>query len=222
MLLGVRWSFGLLGLALGCTLRGDGERGSVTRELPVFAAIELFDGFDATVTVDPSLPADAKVALEVSGDDNALHRLFTVVHSGSTLSVAVDPNHLTELDLTPAIEARVPALTRAHAEDTTGLEIFGAMGELRVAARESATVTLHGAAPLTLHAEASGQASLIVAGEGPLLELVVDGAATVDARDFTASRVTVHARGDGPITVCATAEIKIVGAGAEQVELECE
>ncbi len=217
----MRWSVGLLGLTLGCTLRGDGELGSVTRELPVFAAIELFDDFDAIVTVDPGLPAAASVAVEVSGDDNALHRLFTVVHGGATLSVAIDPNHLTELDLTPAIAASVPALTRAYAEDTTGLEIFGVRGELDVVARESATITLHGAAPLTLRAAASGRASLIVAGEGPLLELVVDGAATVDASDFTARRVTVHARGDGAVRVCAAEEIKIVGAGAEQVALAC-
>lgn len=221
MLAGVRAPALLAALLLACTLRGDGERVADTRELPPFAEIEVFDLFAVTVTVDPDLPADEPVEVTVTGDGNALGRLFTLVHGEQILSVGVDPNELTTLSMTPEVEASVPALTRAYAADATTLEVVAPRGELTVTVLESAELAVSDAEQLTLHATVQGDAALLVAGAGPLLELVVEDGATVDARRFYAEKVVVRARGDGEVAVCATAEFTVLGAGASRVTLAC-
>lgn len=208
-------------LAVACTLRGDGVRADETRELPVFTTLEVFDGFAATITVDPSSPAQGPVAVTVSGDANALQRLFTVWHGEGALSVAIDPNRLTSLSLSPTLEATVPGLGRAYAADTTVLEILGAAGELSLEVREWATLAVTGASAASVTAEAHENATLILAGEGPTLTLTVEDAATVDARDFRAIRVTVEAHGTGQIEVCAVGLLTVRGPGASRVLRVC-
>ncbi len=212
----------LAALGLACTLHGDGRPVTIKRKLPGFTTVEVFDNFTTQLTIDPALSEDAAIWVSLTGEANALRRLFTLVHGEGTLSVAVDPNKLTELNVTPELRARVPALQRAYAEDEAVLEISGAGGELSLAARESATVTLDAAAGLTLTASVLDEAHLIVVGEGPALTLNVEGGATVDAGSFSAAKVTVIARGDGEVRVCATAAITIRGPGSPQVVLACE
>lgn len=207
-------------LGLACTLRGDGERVVEVRELPVFSVIEVFDGFVTTVFVDPALSAEEPLALSVSADGNAMRRVFTELHGEGTLSVAVDPNHLTRLSLTPEIEVTVPALRRAYVADTTVLEVIGARGELSLEALGSATLDVAGTG-VTLTATAREDATLILAGDGPALTLEVYDAATVDARGFHAAEVVVYARGVGEVRVCASERLTIRGIGAEFVTRAC-
>jgi hypothetical protein len=218
----MRWSLSLACLALACTLRGDGEEGSATRELAVFTGIEVFDGFTATVTVDPATPVvDGKVEVRVTGDSNALERLFTVLHAVATLSAGVDPNHITELSLTPGLSTTVPALRSGYVADTSTLEVFGASGELTLSVHEAGSLMVHDGELLSVTATVVDDGLLTLAGSGPLLELVVEGAAAVEAGAFAAAKVVVHARGTGSVRVCATEAITILGAGAELVEFDC-
>ncbi len=208
-------------LGLACTLRGDGERMLEERELPAVTVVEVFDNFVTTVVVDPALFVDDPVELTVSADGNALRRIFTVLHGEATLSISVDPNHMTRLSLTPAVDLTVPALRRGYATDTTVLEVVGAQGELSLEARESANLSLTGAQGVTLTAAAHERATLVLAGDGPSLTLETRDAATVDAHEFRAAEVIVYAHGEGDIRVCATERITIRGAGAEFVTLDC-
>jgi hypothetical protein len=192
----------------------------VVRELPAFSVIEVFVGFVTTVLVDPALDAAEPVALSVSADGNAMERIFTEMHGEGTLSVAVDPNTLTRLSLTPEIEVTVPALRRAYAADTTVLEVQGAQGELSLAALGSATLDVAGTG-VTLTATAREDATLILAGDGPTLTLEVYDAATVDARGFRAAEVVVYARGEGEVHVCAGDRLTIRGVGAGLVTRAC-
>lgn len=207
-------------VGLACTLHGDGEFADEVRELPIFTGIEVFDGFGATVTVDPTLVGQTTVDVTVGGDSNALARLFTVLHREGLMSVGVDPNELTELNLAPTLMTRVPALRSAYVEDTSTLEIHGASGDLALVVHESGAVMLHDAEALRVTATVTEDGLLTVAGSGPALELVVEGAATVDAGAFAGAVVTVRARGTGAIRVCATESLTIYGSGASVV-LDC-
>ena len=82
-------------LGLGCTLRGDGERLVETREREPFTALEVFDGFVATVYVDADLRPEDPVMLTVSADGNALRRIFTERARGGH---AVDRGRPEQLD----------------------------------------------------------------------------------------------------------------------------
>lgn len=211
--------FACLGVA--CTLHGDGELASKPRELPLFTGIEVFDGFTATVTVDPTRDPDAPVDVIVGGDRNALGRLFTVVHEPGLLSAGVDPNQLTELSLGPTLTTVVPALRSGYVEDTSTLEVFGARGELALVVHESGSVMVHDGEALAVTATVIDDGVLTLAGSGPSLALVVEGAATVDAGALQVADVVVRARGTGSIRVCATATFKVYGSGADQVVLDC-
>ena len=181
----------LPGLALTCTLTGDGEPGLETRVLPVFDAVEVFDDFVVTLEVDAAMAAAESVVVEFSGDANALGRLFAAVHAVDTLSLGVDPNHLTELMLVPGASARVPALRRVYAEDASALAVSGAREALEIELHEQATLTVQGGAAVAVAAIASDDAALTLTGEGPSLTLVVSGRARVDAGSFAAETVRV-------------------------------
>ena len=213
----------LVCLGLACTLRGDGEFAEVVRELPVFMGIEVFDGFTATVTVDPAAPVvEGVVEVSVGGDGNALGRLFTVLHGDATLSAGVDPNELSALSLGPTLTATVPALRSGYVEDTSTLVIDGARGELALVVHDAGSAMVRAGEVLRVTATVIDDGLLTLAGGGPALELVVEGAATVDAGAFAAAAVTVRARGTGAVRVCATETIEIFGSGAGQVELGCD
>ncbi len=211
----------LPGLALACTLTGDGEPGLETRVLPVFDAVEVFDDFVVTLEVDAAMAAAESVVVEFSGDANALGRLFAAVHAVDTLSLGVDPNHLTELMLVPGASARVPALRRVYAEDASALTVSGAREALEIELHEQATLTVQGGAAVAVAAIASDDAALTLTGEGPSLTLVVSGRARVDAGSFAAETVRVEHDGTGEVVVCATSTIVIRGSGAAQVRLSC-
>jgi hypothetical protein len=210
-----------LACALACTLTGNGVPGVETRALPVFDAVEVFDGFAVTLAVDATMAAAESIAVEVSGDANALGRLFAAVHAVDTLSVGVDPNHLTELERVPGASARVPALRRVYAEDGSVVEVSGARGALEIELREAATATVQGDGALAVEAVAAGDAVLELGGQGPSLNLVVSGRATVDASAFAAEAVRVEHDGTGEVVVCATTTIVIRGTGAALVRLRC-
>lgn len=212
----------LPGLALACTLHGNGEPGEETRSLPVFDAVEVFDNFTVTLAVDATMAAPEAIDVQLRGDANALERLFAAVHAEDTLSVAVDPNTLTELDLAPALSAVVPALKRVYAEDRAALAVSGAREALAVELHESASMTVQAEEAVAVDVIADGDAGLELRGQGPSLNIVSSGNVMIDASAFVAEEVRVEHQGEGEILVCATATFVKIGAGAERVRLVCD
>lgn len=206
---------------LACTLTGDGELGTETRSLPAFDAVEVFDDFAVKLAVDGTLAAMEPIMAELGGDANALDRLFAVVHAVDTLSLGVDVHDLTRLSQTPTMSARVPALRRIYAEDNSTLQISGAREVLAIELHEAASSTVQGDAALAVEVVAGEDAALVLAGEGPSLNIVVSGRATIDAGGFVARAVRVEHHGSGEVVVCATATIVILGPGAAKVRLDC-
>ncbi len=212
----------LLGcVALACTLDGDGRRVSKSRFImQYFDAIEVFDSFETDVVVDDTLQVGIGMAVKVSGEGNALDRLFIGVHAEQTLSAGVDPNHLTSLTLAPTLGVRIPVLVKLYADDRTITTVTGGTGEILVEAHDRAVVNMGGAEAASLTVEASDDAAVTLAGAGPALKISATGAASVDAQGFRADSVTVDAQGSGTIVVCSVAEPVITGDGA--VERRCD
>lgn len=205
---------------LACTLRGDGESASQTRLVRYFEAIEVFSNFSAEIVVDPRLPTGGKLDITIRGDSNALGRLFSGVHEPETLSVVVDPNHLTKLDLQPELAARIPRLALLFAADQAEVAVTGVTGALTVGVTHDAAVAVDGtAAEVTVDAEDDG--SVALAGDGPSLTISARDAAGVDAAGFRAGTATVDAQGTGTIVVCADGEVRVDGPGAAKVERRC-
>jgi len=212
----------LLGcVALACTLDGDGRRISKSRFImQYFDAIEVFDSFETDVVVDPTLQVGIGMAVKVSGEGNALDRLFVGVHGEQTLSAGVDPNHLTSLTLAPTLGVRIPVLVKLYADDTTITTVTGGTGEILIEAHDRAVVSLAGADAASLTVEASDDAAVSLAGAGPALKISATGAASVDAQAFLADSVTVDAQGSGTVVVCSAAEPVVTGDGV--VKRRCD
>ncbi len=211
---------GIFACTLACTLTGDGEAGTETRSLPAFDAVEVFDDFAVVLAVDGTLAAADPIVIELGGDANALDRLFAVVHAVDTLSLGVDVHDLTRLSQAPTMSARVPALRRIYAEDNSTLQISGAREALAIELHEAASSTVQGDA-LAVEVVADEDAALVLAGEGPSLNIVVSGGATIDAGGFTARAVRVEHHGTGEVVVCATEMLVVVGPGGAKVRLDC-
>lgn len=200
--------------ALACTLDGDGERESVSRLITEdFDAVEVFNTFQTTIGVDASLPSGISRTVRLSGDSNALDHLFVGVHAERTLSAAVDPNNLVSLSLRPELAISIPALVKLYADDQTTTTVTGGTGEIRVEAHDQAVVLLAETAMASLTVEAADDAIVTLTGAGPVLTIVVSGAAAVDAQGFAADRVVVDARGSGTVFVCSAAEPEVTGDG---------
>lgn len=212
---------GLVCWLAACTLRGDGELASEDRVMDYFDTVEVFDGFRAEIAVDPTLLVGAELHITVSGDSNALGRLFTGVHEVATLAVGVDPNHLTELDVQPEVQARLPVLKKVHVADAAAATVSEATGELLLSLEDEGTAVVSEVTAGVVTVKAVGASSLELSGEGPSLEISASGAAGVDARAFNAAKVTVDAQGSGTIVVC-TQDLTIGGPGEAMVEVRCE
>jgi hypothetical protein len=217
----VRGAFLIAGLALACTLRGDGERASETRILEFFNVVEVFDTFVAQLVVDPSLPLGDDLDVVVSGDANALERLFLGVHEVDTLSVGVDPNHLTKLALPPEVELRLPVLVKLHAANASRVDVTGGTGEIEIESHDDAAVVLQSATLAALMVSASDDSVVTLAGDGPSLKISTTGAARVEAQGFRAASVTVDAQGSGAVVVCSTGDLTVEGPGEAMVEARC-
>jgi hypothetical protein len=188
---------------------------------PFFNAVEVFDGFAVEISVDAALTVGDAIHVDVSGDANALERLFTGVHAVDTLSVGVDPNHLTELSRTPTLAARIPELVKLLVADQASAAVTGATGEIAIEARGAGAAEV-GATAASLTVTAIDEATVTLVGDGPSLKISVRGAASVAAQGFRADTVVVDAQGSGSVVVCSAGALAVEGSAAAMVEMRCE
>lgn len=211
----------LLLLLAGCVLHGDGARVEIERRVPRFHAIEAFGAFEVHVVVDPELGASKTLPLRVSGDRNALDRLFTEVHGEGVLSIAVDPNLRTELELVPVVTLEVPALTRVHAREAAQVSIVGARGELEIETWAESAVRATELSEISAVVRARAQSEVTLAGAGPSLVVEVGEVAVVQAERLAADAVQVRVSDEGAAAVCSVGEAPEISGAAGQVEVVC-
>lgn len=200
----------ILALA-ACTLHGDGERGEIEREVPWFDALEVFGDFEIDVQIRPELGDSDVIVVRLTGDANALDRLFTVVHGEGTLTIAVDPSLLTELTLTPTATLEVPALTSVFAADRARVRLTGSGDALSVEATEEAAISARDLAGCTVTAAASTRGNVTLAGDGPFADLDAEGQALIDASAFRAEASSVHVDGDATVKLCSLTAPELSG-----------
>lgn len=209
----------LLALA-GCTLDGNGARAEIEREVPWFDALEVFGDFEVEVQVRPELGELDTITVRVSGDANALGRLFTQVHGDGTLTIALDPSLRTDLSLVPTATLEVPALTSVFTSDQARVTLTGGAPELALKATESSTIAALDLAGCTATASATGSGLVTLAGAGPFADLGAADQATIDASAFHADAAAVAVTDDATVHVCSLAAPEISGPAA-QVTAAC-
>lgn len=214
---------GILGLVAlaGCVLKGDGEVVAVDREVGWFDAIEVFGGFAVEVQVDAGLAGAETLTLEVEGESNLLERLFTAIHGEGVLSIAVDPNLLTEVTVPPKASLAAPELRGVYATDRAQVTVAGGGGALAIEAAEEAAITVTGLVAATAEIQARGSSAVVLAGAGPKLVVDAGDGASVDAGAFAAAEVEVTVAGTATVIVCSTGPAPTIAGEASQVTVRC-
>lgn len=219
----MRRTIATLALLAGCELKGDGVPGETVRTVPPFSQIEVFDDFQVTVTVRSELDPEADVTLRVTGDANALSRLFTEVHGDGVLSIANNPNLLQALKVIPTVTLEVPALVGVFATDRAVVRVHGASEALAIEAELTSVVEASELTQVAAHVTARDASYVMLAGAGPELAVVVADMAHVEASRLTAERATVTIEEGAPsVTVCTGGAPPAIVGEAERVTVACE
>ena len=219
----VRRTIATLALLAGCELKGDGTPAEAERTVPPLAQIEVFDDFEVTVTVRPELDPEADVTLRVTGDANALGRLFTEVHGDGVLSIAADPNLRQELALNPTVTLEVPALVGVFASDRAVVRVLGASGALAIEAELASLVEASELTEIAAAVVARDASRVTLAGAGPEVTITASDMAHVGASRLTAERASVTVDGESAsVTVCTSGAAPTIEGEAAQVTVACE
>ncbi|WAS93256.1 GIN domain-containing protein [Nannocystis punicea] len=218
----MRRTIAMFALLASCELKGDGVPAEAVRMVPPFTQIEVFDDFEVTVAVRPELDPEADVTLRVTGDANALGRLFTEVHGEGVLSIAVNPNLLQELKVIPTVTLEVPALVGVFATDRAVVRVSGASEALAIEAELSSVVEATELTAITADVVARDASYVTLAGAGPEVAIAVADMASVDASGLTVERAEVTIDGDSAnVKVCTSGEPPAIVGEAERVTIEC-
>lgn len=204
-----------------CALKGDGDLVEVSREVPPFTSIEVFDDFEVDVRVKPELGAEG-VTVRVTAEANLIDRVFTEVHGDGVLSIAVNPNLRTELTRTPAVTIAVPSLQGVFASDRAIVRVADARGALTIESEGSSVVEATGLTEVVAEVAARGTSDVALAGAGPRVTIEVSEGARVDASALAAEAALVTVAGvTASATVCTTGAAPEIAGEVERVTVEC-
>jgi hypothetical protein len=167
--------------------RGSGVSVTDDREVAPFSSIELAGANTVVIHVG------APLSLAVTGDDNLVGRVTTVVGAGR---LVIDNSGSFTTNAPMHIAVSVPSLD--------GVKLGGA-----------GTVTVEGVTSADFGAELAGDGTLAVSGTVQRVTAVLAGAGTLDLHDLVAIDGTAQLPGTGTIRIHATStlEATLTGTG---------
>jgi hypothetical protein len=159
----------------------DGSGVSVTddREVGPFARVELAGANTVEIHVG------APLSVAVTGDDNIVDRVTTVVRAGRLV-----------IDNTGSFTTEAPMLVAVSVPSLDSVELGGA-----------GTMTVDGVTSDEIHAELAGDGTLVVSGTVHRVTAVLAGAGTLDLHNLLATDGTAQLQGTGTIRVHATSTL---------------
>ena len=159
----------------------DGSGVSVTdhREVAPFATVELAGANTVVIHVG------APLSVAVTGDDNLVGRVTTVVRAGRLV-----------IDNTGSFTTKAPMHVAVSVPSLDGVELGGA-----------GTVTADGVTSADFSAELPGDGTLEVSGTVQRVTAVLTGTGTLDLHDLLATDGTAQLQGTGTIRIHATSTL---------------
>jgi hypothetical protein len=181
-------------VVVGCQLFGSGVRGSgkpktEQRTVPAFDQVSIEGSMHADIT------AGAPQLVELSGDDNIVPLIATVVKNND-LQIEPEQSISPKLDLT----ARVA---------TPKLTALAVSGSVQAAVR--------GIASDTFAIHTSGSTSVKASGATKRVTIHVAGSSSVDANELRAEDVTIDVSGSADVDVYATGVLDVHISGSARV-----
>jgi len=159
--------------------RGSGVSVADRREVASFTSVELAGANTVMIHVG------APLSVAVTGDDNLVGRVTTVVRAGRLV-----------IDNTGSFTTKAPMRVAVSVPSLDGVELGGA-----------GTVTIDGVASADLRADLVGDGTLVVSGTAQRVTAVLAGDGTLDLHDLVATDGTARLQGTGTIRVHATSRL---------------
>ena len=189
-LLAVAWVL-VVAVIVGIAIAGTSEAPSASstvgsgvsvtdhRAMAPFAMVELAGANTVVIHVG------APLSVAVTGDDNLVGRVTTVVRAGRLV-----------IDNTGSFTTRAPMHVAISVPSLDGVELGGA-----------GTVTIDGVTSADFSAELVGDGTLVGTGTVQRMTAVLSGAGTLDLHDLLATDGTAQLQGTGTIRVHATSTL---------------
>ena len=169
------------------TTRGSGVSVIDRREVAAFTSVELAGANTVVIHVG------APLSVAVTGDDNLVGRVTTVVEDGR---LVIDDFGTFTTNAPMHVAVSVPSLD--------GVELGGA-----------GTVTIDGVRSADFGADLAGHGTLVVSGAVQHVTAVLSGAGTLDLHDLLATDGTAQLQGTGTIRIHTTSvlDASLTGRG---------
>lgn len=168
--------------------RGSGVSATEPRNVSTFTDVELAGSNTVTIRVG------APPSVEVTGDDNLVGRVTTVVRTGRLV-----------IGNTGAFTTKAPMHIAVSLSSLDSVELSG-----------TGTVTVEGVASPQFAARLSGTGTLVASGTTQKLTAVLGDTGTLDLHDLVAVDVTAQLEGTGTIRIHATSTLDatLTGSGS--------
>lgn len=157
---------------VACPIPGDGVLTEERRQLPDFERLQVFDGFQLAVEVDP----EAAPEITLRGDRNLLARFQAEPSGEGQLSVSFAANRELRPGIIPAADLRAPPFGGLYIADDAAVALDGELAHLHLHTADEAAAELRGAAAsieIDHHSDGEIDAGqLIIAGDA---EVEIDG-----------------------------------------------
>jgi hypothetical protein len=217
-----RW-LGMLSLAsvlvVGCNImitdlgvpaiKGSGTLQEETRDLADFHGVEIGSALEATIRVGP------KGSIKVSGDDNLVPLVKTVVRDGRLVARVDSPGGVQPVKPLK-LTITTPSLDYVEGNGASRLDVTaGEAKSFAVEASGASTVAVKGVEASELGIQASGASRVTVAGKGRRLKIGASGASHVATPEIAAETVRADLSGASGAEVRASDAIEgdVSGAG---------
>ena len=214
-----------VGVATGCQgnfligpppVAGSGVSKEETRAVDAFHALDAGNALQVIVSVT----SGAKPGVKISGDDNLVPLIESVIRDG-TLILRLKDNS--------TISPKLPLLAEVVAGELDGVEVSGAAsvkvkGGLKVnrftaSASGAAQVSVEGVESSQAVASATGASQVVLSGSAASLKVDASGASHVKAQSLAVENADVSISGASSVALRANKSVAGDVSGASQLEL---
>jgi hypothetical protein len=201
---------------VGPAIPGSGVAKEETRAVDAFHAVDAGNALQVTVTITQG----AKPTLKISGDDNLVPLIESVVRDGSLILKVKDNSNISP-KVPLLAEVVTSALDRVEASGAANVKVKGGAKADRFTADASgaAHVTVEALETSNAVASASGAARLVLSGSAASLKVNASGASDVKAEALAVEDADVSISGASGAALKAKNSVNGDVSGASRLEL---
>ncbi|MCY1075486.1 head GIN domain-containing protein [Archangium lansingense] len=209
----------LSGCWLGPQVQGSGNLVQEERQLPGFVSLEVNDGIEATVVVDPNQPQKVRLV----GDDNLVKLLRTEPLGSSGLRVYFSQEEVLGWNSRNPlrVEVTVPSLEALSGSGGGKVEVSGDVSPASFSLEVSGggTVKMSGLDTESFSMEVSGGSDVTLAGSATRVESDMSGGSNLRARSLTSRDATLTSSGGGTTELRVSESLRVSASGGSEVRI---